>query len=130
VIACPEIRELVLTWFGAIETGNAVVAADGMLTREPGFVAIGERGEWLDDPDILTEAYRDLAQTGVPRIEVLRLEAYREGTVGWAVDEAVAKWANGRVAVMRHTFVLHHEDGGWKVVHAHYSLIPSASDPG
>jgi ketosteroid isomerase-like protein len=128
VIESPEIRDLIVNWFNAIQAGVAAPAADAMLSWEPGFVAIGDQGEWLADREGLLEAYRTLTEAGPPEIRVLALDAYSEGTVGWAADAVLATWNDGRRAVMRHTFVLHQELGEWRVVHAHYSAIPSVSN--
>jgi hypothetical protein len=128
VIECPEIRELILGWFNAIQAGNAVTATQELLTEEPGFVAIGEHGEWVVEPGVLVDAYQALSTAGPPVIRVLALDAYSEGSVGWAADAVMASWRDGKRSVIRHTFILHREQGTWKVVHAHYSVVPSVSD--
>ena len=127
---CPEIRDLILGWFNAIQAGDAVPAADALLSEDEGFVAIGEHGEWLGDRESLIEAYRALTVSGPPEIRVLALEAYCEGSVGWAADAVSAAWKDGRRAVIRHTFVLHQEERVWRIVHAHYSEVPSVSSRG
>ena len=63
-----------------------------------------------------------MATAGAPEIAVSRMEAYCEGAVGWVADVVVMKRPGGNEVPMRHTFVLHKEDGEWKVVHAHYSF--------
>jgi ketosteroid isomerase-like protein len=127
VIECPDIRDLVLNWFTAVQAGEAVAATEELLSEDPGFVAIGEHGEWVVERGVLIDAYQALTAAGLPEIRVLALEAYCEGSVGWAADAVMAGWEDGKRVVMRHTFVLHREDDAWKIVHAHYSVVPSVS---
>lgn len=127
----PEITALILEWYRRIAVGDMVAAAEDMLTGESGFIAIGtDPGEWIGDRLSLIQAYRATARIGPPQIDVRCIEAYQEDDVAWAADQVVFKRANGIEKVMRHTFVLHRENGQWKVVHAHYSFgIPEDSVP-
>ncbi len=119
----PEIQALILDWYRRIEAGEMMTSAEAMLTAERAFVAIGtDPEEWIDDRQALMQAYAAAAQLGPPEIDVRRFEAYREGSVAWAMDIVAMKRPNGIEKLMRHTFVLHEEGGQWKVVHAHYSF--------
>ncbi len=123
MIRAPEIEALILEWYRRIQAGDMVAAADDMLSRELGFVAIGtDLSEWWKDSDRLIEGYAETARLGPPMIDVQCIEALREDNVAWVADIVVFKRPNGIAKTMRHTFVLHQEDRRWKVVHAHYSF--------
>jgi ketosteroid isomerase-like protein len=125
----PEIEALILEWYRRIASGEIVAAAEHILSREQGFVAIGtDPAEWFGDRADLIRAYGETVTLGPPEINVRRIEAHMEGTVGWAADSVVVKRPGKTKIPMRHTFVLHQEEGEWKVVHAHYSLpVPDES---
>lgn len=127
----PEIESLIRDWYRRIAAGEMVAAAERMLSGRPGFVAIGtDAVKRMEDRAGLIQAYRDTAKLGPPEISVCCIEAYKEGSVAWAADMIVLRRPHGLEKVMRHTFVLHQEDGQWKVVHAHYSFgMPEDSAP-
>lgn len=123
VIQSPEIEQLILDWYHRIVSGEIVAAAESILSHQSGFLALGTAAsEWFSDRADLVKAYAETARLGPPKIEVRQIEAYREGTVGWAVDTVMLKRPGKSEIPMRHTFVLHQEGGEWKVVHAHYSF--------
>ncbi len=126
-----EIKMLILEWYRRIAAGDMVAAAETMLSGEQGFLAIGtDTEEWMEDRESLIRAYAETARSGPPEIDIRCIEAFQEGSVGWAVDKVVFKRPNGVEKTMRHTFVLHQEGGQWKVIHAHYSFgIPEESAP-
>ena len=52
-----------------------------------------------------------------------QLQAYREGSVGWAVDrDALFRLPDGTEMPFRNTLVYVQEDGEWKFIHAHTSV--------
>ncbi len=119
----PEIKALILEWYRRIEAGEMEAAAEGMLSGEQGFLAIGtDETEWIEDRGSILRAYTETANLGPPVINIQHIQAYREGTVAWAADSVVMKRPNDPAKTMRHTFVLHQEGSQWKVVHAHYSF--------
>lgn len=123
MITSPEIAALILEWYRRIASGDAVRAAQDVLSAEQGFLAIGtDPGEWIEGREAMIRAYNEMARAGPPEIAVSRIEAYSEGAVGWVADVVVMRRPGGHQVPMRHTFVLHKEDGEWKAVHAHYSF--------
>ena len=52
---------------------------------------------------------------------ILRIEAFEEGTVGWAAVEQERTLANGLTYAMRATMVLRLEASVWRVVQLHFS---------
>jgi ketosteroid isomerase-like protein len=125
----PEIKALILEWYRRLASGEMVAAAEDVLSREQGFVAIGtDPAEWFGDRADLIGAYSETAKPGPPEIIVRQIEAYREGTVGLAADTVILKRPGKSKIPMRHTFVLHQEGGEWQVVHAHCSFpVPEES---
>lgn len=119
----PEIKQLILDWYERISSGEMVAAAEYILSQEKDFLALGTdatNGFW-DRTDLIC-AYRETAKLGKPEINVKQIEAFREGSVGWALDTVMVRRPGMNEIPMRHTFVLHQEDGEWKVIHAHYSF--------
>src|SRR5690349_9153782 len=49
------------------------------------------------------------------------VEAWEEGTVGWATVKEAINW-DGASLESRATYVLHLERGEWKIVHVHWSM--------
>jgi len=52
---------------------------------------------------------------------ILRIEAFEEGTIGWAAAEQERTLVTGRSFVMRMTMVLRLESSIWKVIQLHFS---------
>jgi hypothetical protein len=52
-----------------------------------------------------------------------QLQAYREGSVGWAIDrDASFRLPDGTQIPFRNTCVFVQEDGEWKAIHLHASI--------
>lgn len=99
-----------------------MAAAEFILSCEQGLLAIRtDATEECWDRTELINAYAETAKLGRPEINVVRIEAYQEGTVGWAVDTIIFRRPGKKQISMRHTFILHQERSEWKVIHAHYS---------
>jgi hypothetical protein len=47
---------------------------------------------------------------------------YEEGSLAWIVDEPTFGLPDGAAFECRVTAILRREDGGWKLVHAHFSV--------
>ena len=58
---------------------------------------------------------------GAFRVRTTEIDAWEEGSVGWAVVREAIDW-HGTVIDGRASYVLHLEHGEWRVVHAHYSF--------
>jgi adenylate cyclase len=54
--------------------------------------------------------------------EILRLEAYEEGNVGWAAVEQKRTLVGGHQLLLRITFVFHLEFSVWKAIQIHFSV--------
>jgi adenylate cyclase len=56
---------------------------------------------------------------------ILRIEAFEEGTVGWAAAEQERIYVSGKKVVLRMTMVLRLESSVWKVIQLHFSTAVS-----
>ena len=81
--------------------------------------------DWDEEPIRQSQrfdAYRKVAELGPPEIKLQRIEAFCDGSVGWALDDVVLARPGKQPIHIRHTFVLRHDWEKWRVIHAHYSL--------
>jgi class 3 adenylate cyclase len=92
------------------------------LSELPGTLIIGnDPNEWWHGDQARAIWTRQLEELGSFPVTSYEVEAWEEGTVGWAcVKETVT--APGGSFDGRATYVLHLERGEWKVVHVHWSL--------
>lgn len=116
-----EIRRVVHRWMVAIteSDGDAVV---GRVSENPGALTIGtDPAEWWHGQETRAIWARQLEETGGFPITWDEIEAWEEGTVGWASAKATMNWEE-KSFELRVTYVLHLEHGEWKIVQAHWSL--------
>jgi len=116
-----EIRRIVDLWTKSIADGDADVVL-GRLSEHPGTLIIGtDPHEWWHGPEAHAIWRQQIEELGTFPVTAVEIEAWEEGTVGWAsVKEAVA-W-EGEELEARGTYVLHLERGEWKVVQVHWSF--------
>jgi len=120
-----EIRRVVERWLAAMREGDADTALH-RLSAHPGALHIGtDPNEWWEG-DARAIVGRQLDETGGMPATWERIDAWEEGTVGWAGTHGEIEWAGARCKA-RLTFVLHLEHGDWKIVQAHMSL-PQANE--
>ena len=120
-----EIRRVVERWTKAISEGDADTAL-GRLSEHPGARLIGtDPDEWWHGEEMRAIWARQIEELGTFPITVDEIEAWEEGTVGWASVKETITWA-GKTFDSRATYVLHLERGEWKVVQVHWSF-PSAN---
>jgi class 3 adenylate cyclase len=116
-----EIRRVVERWTTAISEGDADSAL-GRLSEQPGTLSIGtDPAEWWRGREAHTIWARQIEELGSTPITCHELEAWEEGTVGWASVQQTVSWA-GKSFEVRATYVLHLERGEWRVVQSHWSL--------
>ena len=82
--------------------------------------------EWWEGFAALREAMRAQSQSeGMGEMQIVpgRLQAYREGSVGWVIDCGPSfRMPDGTEIPFRNTVVFRQEDGEWKLVHGHSSI--------
>jgi uncharacterized protein (TIGR02246 family) len=106
---------------------RAVFAADPEVVMfSPGT----ERVVGIDA--IAAKADRDWARTEAATLTYRRTTVAATGPVAWAAADADFTVRAGGVestAPVHITFVLQEREGGWRIVHAHYSLAPAVTEP-
>ena len=77
--------------------------------------------EWWRGRDAHAVWARQIEELGTFPVTCDEIDAWEEGTVGWASVKETINWA-GKSFDSRATYVLHLERGDWKVVQVHWSL--------
>jgi class 3 adenylate cyclase/ketosteroid isomerase-like protein len=115
-----EIRRIVERWMTANADGDPD-AVMGRVSEQPGLLAIGtDPDEWFRVPERLVWRSQIEVSGGFP-ITWNEIEAWEEGTVGWAAAR-LSFQRDDETLEARATFVLHLEHGEWKIVQLHWSL--------
>src|SRR5262245_34533495 len=96
-------------------------AALRRLSEHPDALMIGtDAAEWWRGEAIRALWARQLEEVGAP-FTGDEIEAWEEGTVGWASVKETGTWGEERFE-SRATYVLHLEHGEWKIVQVHWSF--------
>ena len=119
-----ELEAVVGRLFAAIDARDLPTVLN-LLADEPGIVHIGT------DPAEYWSSYREIARifeaqlrefdAGVVTFDVGEIEAYCEGSVGWAVCKPQLLFPDRSTAALRCTVVLHLDRGVWRFVQSHLS---------
>jgi adenylate cyclase len=123
-----EIRRVVHRWLVANRDGDAD-AVMARISEQQGLLAIGtDPEEWWHVAERAVWR-RQLEESGGFPIEWDEIEAWEEGTVGWAGMTMTIRALGGEGASseLRASYVLHLEHGEWKIVQVHWSLPGSAN---
>jgi adenylate cyclase len=120
-----EIRRIVQRWNRAIAECDADSALE-RLSGHPGTLVIGtDAAEWWRGQEGHVVWRRQMEELGTFPITADEIDAWEEGTVGWAsVKETIT--LSGKSVEARATYVFHLERGEWKAVHIHWS-VPAAN---
>jgi hypothetical protein len=92
-------------------TGD-VCAIERLFSCESGTLAIcSDPSEWWAGHDTIVEAFEaQLQGSGTRKVEPGDLNAFAEGSVGWAADRRTMRLADGKEIVIRETMLFHQED--------------------
>jgi class 3 adenylate cyclase/ketosteroid isomerase-like protein len=116
-----EIRRIVHRWTEAIAAGDAGSTL-ARLSEHPGTLIVGtDPDEWWRGQETHAIWGRQIGELGSFPVTADEIDAWEEGTVGWASVKETITWA-GKSFESRATYVLHLEQGDWKVVQVHWSL--------
>ena len=116
-----EIRRVIHRWMIAISEGDAD-ATLGRLSEHPGTLTIGtDPAEWWHGQEARAIWGRQIGELGTFSFTWDEIEAWEEGTVGWASAKETINMPEKSFEA-RATYVLHLEQGEWKVVQIHWSL--------
>jgi class 3 adenylate cyclase len=116
-----EIRRIVERWMRAISERDSESSL-GRVSEHPGTLMIGtDPEEWFHGSDVVAIWARQLEELDSFTVVGTEVEAWEEGTVGWASVKERIGWDDEETEA-RATYVFHLEQGEWKVVQIHWSL--------
>jgi class 3 adenylate cyclase/ketosteroid isomerase-like protein len=116
-----EIQRVIHRWMVANAAGDDD-AVLGKVSEQPGLLAIGtDAEEWWRGPEAHAVWRRQLEELGGMPVTWGEIEAWEEGTVGWAASKMTMLGPEETFAG-RATYVLHLERGEWKIVQVHWSI--------
>jgi ketosteroid isomerase-like protein len=120
----PELEDLMRRWYAAMADGDAAFV-DRALSRQEGLLVIGsDPREWWTGYATAAERFKTQIREmgGQLRATPGDLQAYREGSVGWAADHPTFRLPDGTELALRLTGVFRQEDGEWRCVQWHASI--------
>jgi hypothetical protein len=113
------VRDAVLGFYEGVST-KAVARFENLVSASPATLAIGTApGEWVTERAKLRFGFEAEGLTLEPGP---RPTGYREGSMGWFVDEPYYRFPGGGGMRTRLTAVVREEAGHWKIVHLHVSV--------
>ncbi len=118
-----EIRRVVHRWLEANRDGDAD-AVMARISEQTGLLAIGtDPGEYWHAEERPVWR-RQIEESGGFPLSWGEIDAWEEGTVGWAgmTMKLGALDGDGPSSQARATYVLHLENGEWKMVQVHWSV--------
>jgi ketosteroid isomerase-like protein len=121
-----ELKDLTVRFYEAAATGD-LSFLERYVSRREGTVFVGtDPDEWWEGLEALREAMRAQSEAlGGSGLQIVagHLQAYREGSVGWAIDrDALFRLPDGTEVPFRNTIVFVQEEGEWKLIHSHSSI--------
>jgi ketosteroid isomerase-like protein len=124
----PEIEQVLRDTLDAIARSD-LDEIGRRTSRDACVVSIGsDASEWAEGYDETMRLFSESSPEGELGVTVGLddVNAFHEGTVGWAAGHGYFEIGGQRVPV-RLTAVLHEEDGEWKAVQTHASIgVPNA----
>jgi adenylate cyclase len=119
--ASEEIRRVVDRWLIAVASGDTFPALE-RLSQHAGARTIGsDPDEWWYGPETRAVWGRQLQELGRMPLTWGEIEAWEEGTVGWAAAKVTVEGTDQSYPG-RSTYVLHLERDEWKLVQVHWSI--------
>ncbi len=113
------VRDAVLGFYEGV-TSKAVERFDDIVSAEDATLVIGTApGEWVTERPRLRFGFET---EGITLVGGPTPTAYREGSMGWFVDEPWFGFPDGGGMRTRVTAVVREEAGRWKIVHMHFSV--------
>ena len=120
----PELEQLVAAWFAGASAGDPALV-DAHVSEGDGTRLIGsDPGEVFKGGAAVAAFVRGEVEGagGNVRFEPTDIEAFAEGTVGWATTNLRITLPDGGQVSPRWSSVFHLEDDVWKFVHTHASI--------
>jgi hypothetical protein len=112
-----QVANVIVRFYEAFSVGTAE-AFDSVVSQHPDAMVIGTDRR-LDNRNAWKATFIGFGGVTVERGEI---RGFRDGTLGWIVDDPTYVAPDGRRLRMRLTAVTHEEDDGWKLVQLHISV--------
>jgi ketosteroid isomerase-like protein len=128
----PELEQFVVAWFASASRGDPTLV-DAHVSRSDGTRLIGsDPGETFRGGDAVAQFLRGEVESAAGRAAFAPagVEAFQEGTVGWATAEVTITMPDGRHVSPRWSAVFRSEDGVWRFVQTHASIGVANEDIG
>ncbi len=122
----PEIEAVVRRALQAYNDGSDALV--NLMSADTAFRVIGfDQDEFWTSRDEFIEVRRtQTTEAPVTSVEPHNVEAFEDGTIGWAVFHSTFRSPQASTA-LRHSAVLRLEDGVWRIVHWHNS-VPTSNE--
>ena len=124
-----ELEDLTRRLYEAVSNADSAFF-ERYLSQSESCVVIGTApDEWWGDYDAALEPIRTQMASAGDAVELAAgdVRAHVEGEVGWVADRPTLKL--GSVAALcRHTSVFVREEGEWRIVQHHFSIVVSNDD--
>ena len=127
-----ELEQLVAAWFDAASRGDASLV-DQHVAVEPGSRLVGsDPDEWLRGGDAIAAFLRGEVEGagGDVTFSPTEIEAYHEGSVGWAAAKLAITRPDGMRVAPRWTAVFLNDGTVWRFVQTHASIAVRNADVG
>lgn len=119
-----QLKERISQMYESFATGDPSVV-DTVLSAEKEVLGIGtDPGEWWVGDDIrraFKAQLQEMHAAGI-RFRERNIQAFSEGSVGWASDQTALTLDDGAEVPMRLTTVWRQEAGDWRMVQFHLSI--------
>lgn len=124
MIRSVEIEDLVGAWFGSATRGDsAMVATHVSPGAETRLIGSGPAEYFRGGAAVAEFLNGEVSRSnGTVRFEPTEVEAFSEGSVGWATAKIIITLPDGGTVAPRWSSVFHQEDGVWKFVQTHASI--------
>jgi len=127
-----ELEQLVVAWFASASRGDTSLV-DAHVSDDDGTRLIGsDPGEVFRGGSAVAQFLRGEVQSaaGNAAFSPADIEAFQEGTVGWATTNVTITMPDGKHVSPRWSAVFHLEDGVWRFVQTHASIGVANEDIG
>jgi ketosteroid isomerase-like protein len=126
-----ELEGLVSDWFAAASKGDASLVARHVSDDPANRLVGSDPDEWIQGPEVARFLSGEAERSGgkvtfTPR----EIEAFEEGSVGWAATKLRITLSDGASVSPRWTAVFRKEDGVWRFVQTHASIAVTNDEIG
>jgi ketosteroid isomerase-like protein len=127
-----DLENLVVAWFDAASSGDASLV-EAHVSPSDGTRLIGsDPGEVFSGGSAVAQFLKGEVEGagGTATFSPADVEAFSEGSVGWATTNLTITLPDGKHVSPRWSAVFHMEDGVWKFVQTHASIGIANDDIG